>query len=619
MEPTLPIYQQDLQAYYNSLNANVNVENTPENDKKRKREDNATSETPPPEAKKRFTPIEKPEGTVCLRRYGEERIYCPKAVAMSILAVRLENYLRKKIPIAEYVQKVSTAFYTHIAKNLMGDDILCEWLMHLIREDQYYLPLGTILLDHYEKMIMDSILTQGYGWCFKDFQKARSAYIQKNGQEFVRRFLEDLGNYCSKWNVKPMSNRVVILTDRNGGAHLSIAESIEGILKKNGYLPNIVQIGSIGDQVSVLSRLGLVFRDGSPVTPDETHQRFVVMQKQNALGTDITVWQNQLNFPWLRSKTNKLEALIQKVQELQPSLIINTLPYDPHVLLPHLLNIPMLIPQADFEFHKKCKKIHQCQEEIPYRYRKIAFGLPDELGENDETLNTDSASFHIVGYPTRSVFNSGASEVLLNELIEKYSIHSEDQLVAIMMGRLPVTEDLVSAVRDLDNSYVSTPNTLRIFVICGENVTAQAQINEIILSRTKHFKTFHILGLTTAKETAAILTLTANRNGVLFTKAGGSTVAEAVKLRLKLLVFSGYEWENKNRDYVVQKGLGKEIQKLDDGGWDSLSRNLQKALEMPRPTLKPVDCDVMMMKAIHRIVEGTLSHTTAMDVDTSST
>lgn len=599
---TLPLYRQDLQDYMDLVRKNVE----PNNPKKRKRSNTTDVDLDFQENASKKICTEATHDLICLSQFGKEKVLCPRPVAVSIMSLKFKSWLESKVDYPDYITHVTNAYHRHIAKNLIGEDILCELLAFWIYSKRHYLSIGVPLVDIIEKDILEGSVISPL-WNKQDFKHAREIYLSENGKQHLKAFFEDVANFASQHRVKPIRKKVVILTDRNGGAHLSIAKSIKAALKKENYHPKILKLHRVYQKNDPLARAGMVFGDGTPVTVAEVSQRFSIMQNKEPLDTEIRSWTCLL-----RETTNTessdydLPAVVKKVQELRPSLIINTLPYNPHTILPHLLNVPMFIPQADFDFHKECRKIYNVQEWLPAGQRRITFGIPDAHVKDKELLHDDD-SIHIVGYPTRPIFNTGASEVMMKALIEKYRIPENEKMLVIMMGRMPSTQYLVSAVSQLAERECLLGEKLQIFVICGENETAKTQIMEITSqSSQSKTKTFYVLGLTDADETASLLTLTASRNGVLWTKAGGSTVGEAIKLRLKLLIFAGYDWENHNKEYAIEMGFGKEITR-NEHGWYNLKDVLQEALKMPRPTINALDSDKLMVETVEKVIKASES------------
>ncbi len=178
--------------------------------------------------------------------------------------------------------------------------------------------------------------------------------------------------------------------------------------------------------------------------------------------------------------------------------------------------------------------------------------LQDGLGESYHQL------IHPMGYPVRRPFRVAPSH--LERLKAKLGLGETERLVLVMMGQNDNGEALEQVARLLYKAPVDELPPLLVIVVCGRDEALKTRL-EADFGGGSSATRIRMEGYCEAEEIAAYMHLAAEpgawRRGVVISKAGGSTTAECARTGAYILVWPGYFWEDGNRRFLLEAGIGE--------------------------------------------------------------
>lgn len=356
--------------------------------------------------------------------------------------------------------------------------------------------------------------------------------------------------------------RIAIITTSTAGGEWMTALSVEAWLKSQAFCVQRFDIREIEKEKDPL----YVYSAG------RFHQEDIwseVFQKEgNTELSDHLYWVANSIRHFIE---NNLQGYLKKALALfNPDLIISMLSYLPdQAALAYDLNVPVRYVHCDFHFNPYLEPI-VCR----VNPQLVKFWVPATLCTPRTGLSKKElqARVKILGYPIRAGIKKESDPVKLAEIRKKYGVDPNEKVVIMQMGRQgmgKVLQNLVEKMQIIHNPR----GRLYIAVVCGQNAILRQAVLEKIQSCTYdpaiRFQVYGFL------EEAAITELY-NIGHLVVGKAGGSITAEILKMQLFALVYSSQPMEVPNVKYLVQVGVGLEMD-VENSFVDQLLQLLDRA------------------------------------------
>lgn len=476
----------------------------------------------------------------------------------------------------KYVDVILESFKKHIYQTLSGNSKALTVAINWIAFHATTLPVCAHLLDDLEKDLH-------CGSPFYEFlnQKNLDDHLPhfrqiEDHKSILQRFLNEIFDYDDKkyWKSKNSAqaidglsgHKIVVLTEKNGGGHLSQAKAIEEFLKKAGHIIQTIHVDQLELHYDPLYLNNIKFEDGSRVSISDIYNKLTAQNKELILANHLDAYAFFLRekypelYPYDRSRW-----LMKELRKFQPDLILCNLPYNfPLVNLAYRLRCPLELIHCDYEFHPYALSSFRLQQKLPLEYRLVGFGMPsDDSFIFPDDIDLNDPSIHIVGFPTRSAFKPITDLNRIEEIKKSYGVDSKSIVYSISRGLLGALEHLKEPIDDLLNSAEQDTNLVEVIVVCGENKDSKAFLECYLKdypTPEKPFK-FHILGLQNASQMNEIFQI----SDIPDFKAGGVSSNEFIVTvdpqgcTKRAIVTPAYPWEHCNAKYLEKIGLARVL------------------------------------------------------------
>jgi len=323
---------------------------------------------------------------------------------------------------------------------------------------------------------------------------------------------------------------VVVLLRKCGNGHVTASKGIEQFLTKRGYQVKLVDGGEFDHAQTILQ-----------------------------LGT-VSIFCSQ-----------GVELLRGRVKALHPDLIINTVAHHNRwTQLAYDLNTPELVVHTDYELNNFVLQDSNCNK--PYAFDNstlIKYCIPHE--EEDGNLLTVksrlsesrfNAIVHKTGFPVREAFVREERPEAIAALRSELGIRSEERVILILGHREDSAKmlELIKLITASGDSFV-TP--LHIVAVCGDDASVYSQVEQAVKSMPTHahirIKQERYLSEEELAKYMKIVSRSSGLGGVMISKSGGSTTAEATAMGVFTLSLQTKASEACNTHYTKEHELGEAL------------------------------------------------------------
>lgn len=238
---------------------------------------------------------------------------------------------------------------------------------------------------------------------------------------------------------------------------------------------------------------------------------------------------------------------------------------------------------------------------VPVDYKHFKMIIPSKEKFVMDTFDAPVPKKQVMalGYPSRPAFSKHYSDQELEAIYEKYNLPKDKKLIMIMAGACgaesPYTEKVLRKMKQ--GKY----QDCHLVVICGNNKSYYKNLKKDI-ARENLGDYASALGFIKSGEDMAKLMSVSD---CLISKPGGSSVAEAVSRRLKLVLEVNpddtLDWEKFSAEWVENKGLGSCF-----SSYEEFFKALDGQLEKEKPK-KPVIPKVPQEKSYAKAISDLIS------------
>ena len=385
--------------------------------------------------------------------------------------------------------------------------------------------LGSARLDHF-RFIMQTF----------DLSLAQS--LKKYGRldeslKALRAFFADLQNEWGAIQAGKLDrtsekvNVVILYRLVCGSGHLSAAVGIKEYLTQKGYQVHLLEGGSPDD---------LEYHSYS-----KGHFRYRV--------------------------NNMMQNMRHKVIALQPHLLINTtVHHNSWGQLAYDLSTPMIAVHTDYElsdavykFDGVCKlPLNKDDPDL------VTYGLTDDENYHEwfkETLRKEIYDGLIkpLGFPIGPMFRREADSSTIAELRVIYQIGLDRRVVLILGNNEAEGTAMNHIIHQLLTAQLQYP--FCIVAVCGDNEEIQSVVRATINRYPQNNNvTIQLKEKLSPQEMADYMKMAsriAPLPGVMISKTGGSTIAEALEMGVFTLALDILAHELCNRKHIIRKGMGE--------------------------------------------------------------
>ena len=391
---------------------------------------------------------------------------------------------------------------------------------------------------------------------------------------FIVYFLLPLSVYCgcsknTKYNnvlyeTKKVKNkeqrkRVLILTNSNGGGHISAANAIKDSIE-NKYDVRIVDI--LKDRVYGEGIFFKTFSEKELWTP---------MKFFMALKPFVSEWYYYAND----------DEIQNDIIDYKPDLIISVFPLlnDRYFDIANRISKPFAIMPTDFNLYDfdhysvpklNEKKYEEYNKKLFTYFTTFKFKTDNHVYKQQGILN----NIRYIDYPVRRDFLQTVEEwrkndISLNEKIEEikkyYKISKEDKSILISIGAQSFNSDtIIQYISIIDRNIgkiVPNDNKLFLFIACGKNQQLQKEVRKY--KKTSQKLILIPLRWMNGADMAKYMIMT----DFSIIKPGGSATAELLALNNKKALFKSdteisMSWEKENLKLVEMLNYGKKLNHL---------------------------------------------------------
>jgi UDP-N-acetylglucosamine:LPS N-acetylglucosamine transferase len=325
----------------------------------------------------------------------------------------------------------------------------------------------------------------------------------------------------------PVKKRVLMLSSRGGGGHLSTAKAIEQLVG--------------GDyELMVEYPIDALHFFGVP-SPEEFYN--VMLRNE---------WFRPMNFiarhvaPYLfKIYRHKLKHLVYDfIDKHKPDLVVSLIPFInyPAAEAACRRQIPYLIVTIDNDLRNWALEM----EKVDHPLFRVTIGA--DLPLTRELLmkkNIPSKAIETIGLPLRPEFVGQHREV---DIKKEFKIPSGKEVVLIIMGGAGG-----SAAFEYAKAVGKMKLGIHLVIVAGRNVKLKKQIKKIDLHPSNSIS---VLGYT--NRVADLMSVA----DLVITKPGPGTINEAIAMEVPIFVdgtHSSLFWERANIDLVLNYGVGQRI------------------------------------------------------------
>lgn len=322
-------------------------------------------------------------------------------------------------------------------------------------------------------------------------------------------------------------NKVILVLYRNcGSGHLTASEGIQQFLDKKGYKVHLLNGG-------------------------ECEDNFIV---EDEIFSDMLVLRN-------------------RVKQLNPALIISTVAHHvPWLQLAYDLNVPALLVHTDYEIFRTLIEGEEFSKR-PYVYENpslVQYCVPHEhIDRNRAIIRDNTPNYNSLvnelGFPIRESFIRENDRNKVLHLRKELGICGEERVVMIMGHHYePDRAMMIDLVKKLGESSLCFDFPICIVAVCGKNQEVgkemETAFNRVPDRSGMRLKIEGYLNEEGMAKYMKVISRVAPFPGVLVSKRGGSTTAEAAEMGVYTIGLPTKPKEACNGEYLARHGLGELIQ-----------------------------------------------------------
>lgn len=455
---------------------------------------------------------------------------------------KLEYLINKKIQDPEKAEAIRKVYETHLPDLLkvwdgFGSSEFRSWL---VDESKF---LGALSVDHIDlalrtfptRLLTEFRQTAGYTERTEALTKFVNALQDAWGKQHKELIpLPPVNGLVPPVVLAMMVRRtVVVLYRKCGNGHLMASEGIKQLLEKKGYKVHLLNGGDFESNTVFNSKFS----------------------KYTA-------------FPTCRTQMTDLR---NRVKQLHPDLIINTVAHHNRwTQLAYDLEVPELVVHTDYEVNESvvdddgaCK--------TPYVFDNsslIQYCLPHEDTDVNRASmkNTLSAARYKnlvkeTGFPVREPFQREIDPTKIAKLRTELGFQGDERAV-LMLGHVePDTTTMIDLINQLRSSKRSFAAPLCIVAVCGKDPGARQKLEGALKTMPSHpdirIKIEGYLDDAGMAKYMKVASRVAPFPGVMVSKRGGSTTAEATEMGVYTIGLPTLSQEECNGRYTQRHGLGE--------------------------------------------------------------
>jgi hypothetical protein len=490
--------------------------------------------------------------------------------------------------------QVSNIAQKEIVEAYKNDAALVNLLLHWIRLNAMYLPLGEHLLKQYKKDMkknspfhnhvliwenaipLEEALRKDTVLSMEKFLKKAASILHEDLEKVKREVTQEKSN----------QPRVLMLSLKNGaGGHIAPHDAMAQYLAiQLGYNVKTIRYDTDISGNDLIKQLGITFENNEPMDTHLYKTRWH-MQKQKKEESRILKW-------YIESRQTKSHAfdwgqdLLKQAVSFNPHLIITTCAY--HwcwkSLAFRLASAKTILVASDVFFHREALMVWYRQQTLDVRLRRVFFTTMTNDLELLKSFSTHHDNYFqkkspsgkitslkpltdgftideqvtVIGAPTRDSFSAVTDVNELKEIRLKWGVENGAFVVVISRGQLGYTEDFIPALKAYETDE-KLARPVELHVVCGENDVFYNQLQNVKnpgpnIKIVPHKKL--------SPPDFAALRAIAELDDI---KAGGASTFEGWKLissgaLSNMVLVAGEElfWERSNIDAMVKWNVGFE-------------------------------------------------------------
>lgn len=330
--------------------------------------------------------------------------------------------------------------------------------------------------------------------------------------------------------IQPERKTILVLSSTGGGGHVIASNALQTLIGKEYDLKIVYPINQL--------------RIWGIPSCEEIHN--AVLRKG---------WFRSWNFivrhvvpPVFRSRKGKVEKIISSyINTYHPDLVISLIPFInyPASEAARKQNLPFLLITTDNDLKNWVFEM----EKVKHQQMKVTIG--SDLPTTRDILmkkNIPEHAIETIGLPLRPDFMNQKDKA---KILREFHLPTSKQIVLIMMGGAGGT-----VAYEYAKKIASMPIGTHLVVIAGRNKKLKKDLEQIKLHPSN---TLSAIGFT---DRISDLMAVAD---VIITKPGPGTIAEAIAMKLPMLIDNtdiSLFWERANVDIVLKYGIGKKVKKF---------------------------------------------------------
>ncbi len=356
--------------------------------------------------------------------------------------------------------------------------------------------------------------------------------------------------------------KIVIITTSAAGGELMVANAVEKYLNKLSFETSLVDVYKL-----FKNNEDFLYRFSGMHSVDIWGE--IVQKENNSELADDFWWKcNQLRRFIRDNSSHRLKKTIGK---LKPDLILTTRSFaQADAALAYDLNTPLRFIQCDYYFNPDLLPLAQRVNPL-----LVKFWIP-----SSEYIPTDPRlkdRVEVLGYPIRPAIQRELDSTKVEELRKKLKIQTNEKVLFIMMGRQGLGKTILPIIQKIISSSDNSLGPLHIGIVCGNNLVMKEEICNYLKTAQKPEQiSFSVKGALNEEEIANYY----NVAHVYLGKAGGSTTAELIQMKVFALICRSYELEKNNLNHLIAIKSGIELD------FDSIVDQLKTFLQRDKDSIQ---------------------------------
>ena len=337
--------------------------------------------------------------------------------------------------------------------------------------------------------------------------------------------------------IKP---KIIILTSRGGGGHMSAAQAISDALMDKYNIEIVNPFTDVLVSIDPVKKI--------------TFNRYAAEDLYNIFLRNHWNWLINRFFGdfgeyYVRTHRRRIKNCFEQfIKKNSPDLIISVVPYINDVVLEvaEKFNLPFLIVPTDLDVSTFILGINYPK----YKNFSIALAFDEPILNKKFTANNvPKDKIQFIGYPLRSSFFSNNFNA--SGIKKDFHITENKTVVMILMGATGS-----SAIYKYITILAKCKLDIHLIICLGKNKEIEKKINKIKFPTNI---TRSVLGYTS--RTAELMFI----SDVLISKSGTATLSEAIQMNLPIFVDNTsvpLQWEKMSCDFIKEHKLGGIIKRF---------------------------------------------------------